>query len=98
MQIIKGIPIQVHSQYDSLEEYCKDYVVEELQPDRDTFPMYGAVISRKGNVYMFTAPSGTGKSTHISLWRKYLGEGVQSINGDKQFRFVSDTEVRAYGP
>lgn len=25
------IPIQVHSQYDSLKEYCKDYVVEESE-------------------------------------------------------------------
>ena len=164
------IPIQVQSQYDSLKEYCKDYVVEESEnrtsdagtsqmrkdyrqaeegskngleivitpddiererengqeeaeqkstasqyspeyletlvllrkiaeelPDRDTFLMHGAVISWKDNAYMFTAPSGTGKSTHISLWRKYLGEGVQSINGDKPFLSVSDTEVRAYG-
>ena len=25
------IPIQVHSQYNSLKEYCKDYVVEESE-------------------------------------------------------------------
>ncbi len=25
------IPIQVQSQYDSLKEYCKDYVVEESE-------------------------------------------------------------------
>lgn len=64
-------------------------IAEEL-PDRDTFLLHGAVIFWKGNACMFTVPSGTGKSTHISLWRKYLGEGVRSINGDKTF-FLSPT-------
>lgn len=33
--------------------------------------------------FLFTAPSGTGKSTHIKLWKKYLGNAVDIINGDK---------------
>ena len=33
--------------------------------------------------YIFTAPSGTGKSTHIKLWKKYLAGKVDIINGDK---------------
>lgn len=161
---LADIPIEVHSQYDSLKEYCKDYVagadgekkssevnlgqeehcrelmeiritradiekeqekvredavetesiepqysmqyletlallrkIAEELPDRDTFLMHGAVISWRGKAYMFTAPSGTGKSTHISLWKKYLGEDVQIINGDKPFIAVSETETRAYG-
>ena len=55
---------------------------------------------------MFTAPSGTGKSTHAALWKKYLGDDVEIINGDKPFIRVensgkaqkpTDTQVYAYG-
>lgn len=33
--------------------------------------------------YVFTAPSGTGKSTHTALWRKHFGDKVTMINDDK---------------
>lgn len=45
---------------------------------------------------MFTAPSGTGKSTHINLWKKYF-DGIEIINGDKQFIWVLEDQVWAYG-
>lgn len=61
------------------------------------FLMHGAVISWKENAYMFTAPSGTGKSTHIALWRKYMGADVQVINGDKPFLRIEKNQVRVYG-
>lgn len=38
-----------------------------------------------GEAYLFTAPSGTGKSTHASLWKKLLGERMTYINDDKPF-------------
>lgn len=38
----------------------------------------------KGQGFIFTAPSGVGKSTHAFLWQRLLGERrVQIINGDK---------------
>ena len=65
--------------------------VAEVLPEKDGFLMHGAVIQWKDKAYMFTAPSGTGKTTHIRLWRKYLGQGVSIINGDKPFiRIVDD--------
>lgn len=33
--------------------------------------------------YVFTAKSGTGKSTHTALWRKLFGDKVKMINDDK---------------
>ena len=47
--------------------------------------MHGAVIEYEGNGYMFSADSGTGKTTHILLWRKFLGDKVKIVNGDKPF-------------
>lgn len=52
--------------------------------------LHGATIEVDGSAYVFTAPSGTGKSTHIRLWRQYLGQRVHVINGDKPIVQVVD--------
>ncbi len=48
----------------------------------DTFLMHGAVVAVDGEAYMFTAESGTGKTTHIRKWLENLGEAYV-VNGDK---------------
>lgn len=57
----------------------------EIFPSYNRILMHGASIEYKGQAYLFTAPSGTGKSTHIRLWKKYLGDDVKIVNGDKPF-------------
>lgn len=62
------------------------------------FFMHCAVIEYHGKGYAFAAPSGTGKSTHIRLWRKKFGDAVHVINGDKPImRFDADGHLIAYG-
>lgn len=56
-----------------------------------------AAIEYKGKAYLFTAPSGTGKSTHIRLWKKLLGDDVKIINGDKPVIRVHNDEVLVHG-
>lgn len=49
-----------------------------------------------GQAYLFTALSGTGKSTHTALWRRRFGDRVTMINDDKPIiRFVGG-EYRVY--
>ena len=63
--------------------------------------MHAAVIEYEGKAYAFTAKSGTGKTTHISLWEKVYGDKVTIVNGDKPLirRREKDgkTEFIAYG-
>ena len=58
---------------------------------------HAAVIEMEGRGYAFTAPSGTGKSTHISLWRRAFGERVHIVNGDKPILREKDGVFTAYG-
>ena len=51
---------------------------------------HGASITFKDQGFLFTAPSGTGKSTHINLWKKYLGSRVDIVNGDKPILSVEN--------
>lgn len=71
--------------------------IADFMPEKDCFLMHGAVIAWKNQGYLFTAPSGTGKSTHLALWKKYLGDQAEVINGDKPFLKVTEDEVWVYG-
>ncbi len=61
------------------------------------FIFHSAVIEYKGKAYAFAARSGTGKSTHIRLWRKAFGDDVGIVNGDKPIFKFSGDELYAYG-
>ena len=61
----------------------------------DTFLMHGAVVAVGDKAWLFTAPSGTGKTTHISLWLNNI-PGSYVVNGDKPLIHVGD-ECTVYG-
>ncbi len=64
----------------------------------DAFFVHAAVVEVDGVAYAFSATSGTGKSTHISLWREYFPGQVTIINGDKPIvRRRGDGQFIAYG-
>lgn len=86
----------VHYSTNYLETLAILRKIAERLPFYQRFLMHGATISFEGKAYMFTAVSGTGKSTHIKLWKRFLGDKVQIVNGDKPFLQVND-EVRIYG-
>ena len=44
---------------------------------------HGPALFWKGRAWIFTAPSGTGKTTQILHWRKLLRRDTKIINGDK---------------
>lgn len=59
---------------------------------------HGSAICVDGRTYIFTAPSGTGKSTHSRLWREMLTDhDVAMVNDDKPFLKVEEGRVTAYG-
>ena len=69
----------------------------EKGPAVGRFLMHAAVLEYDGRAYAFTASSGTGKSTHLQLWHRTLGNAVQVVNGDKPLLYASDAGVMACG-
>ncbi len=57
------------------------------------FLLHSALIEYNGEGVAFAAKSGTGKTTHIKLWQKLLGDRVTVINGDKPIvRFFENSK------
>lgn len=94
--IKEGIPIRHFSDayLETLAVYRK--IAEHLL-SCDTLLFHGSVIAVDGEGYLFTAKSGTGKSTHTRLWREYFGERAIMVNDDKPLLHVTDSGVTAYG-
>ena len=80
-----------------LEETAVYRKIAEKMPDYDTFVFHGSVVAVDGQGYLFTAKSGTGKSTHTALWREYLGDKAVMVNDDKPILKITDSGVTAYG-
>lgn len=64
--------------------------------EQDTLLVHASVIRHDGKGYLFTAPSGTGKSTHTWLWHKYI-PGCDLMNDDNPVVRIVDGETRIYG-
>ncbi|WP_044974993.1 hypothetical protein [Ruminococcus sp. HUN007] len=92
----EGKPVPAYSDgvYESTAVYRK---IAEKMPDYDSFVFHGSVIAVDGEGYLFTAKSGTGKSTHTRLWREYFGEKAVMVNDDKPIIKVTDDGVTVYG-
>lgn len=60
--------------------------------------LHSSAIAVDGNAYLFSAPCGTGKSTHTQMWQKLLGEDkAVIINDDKPIIRKIDGVYYAYG-
>ena len=71
--------------------------IAEILIDYDTVLFHGSCICVENRGYLFTAKSGTGKSTHTRLWRELLGNSAVMINDDKPLLKITDNSVVAYG-
>jgi len=92
----EGLPAPDYSDA-LLEETAVYRKIAEQMPARDTFVFHGSCIAADGQAYLFTARSGTGKSTHTRLWRELLGDRAVMVNDDKPMLRVTEQGVTAFG-
>ena len=69
-----------------------DYII-----DKSGFFLHCSCLKYKEEAIIFTAPSGTGKSTHTALWRRHFGDEVTMINDDKPLVREKDGRFIIYG-
>lgn len=83
---------------DSCEYLGSGYSFYKQLVNFDGMMLHASAVVVDGKAYLFTAPCGTGKSTHTSNWRCILGdERVRMLNDDKPALRLIDGVWYAYG-
>ena len=93
---LEGIPIR-HFDDAYLETVDVQRKIAERLFAWDTLLFHGSVVAVDGEGYLFTAKSGTGKSTHTRLWREVFGDRAVMVNDDKPFLVMKEQGVLACG-
>lgn len=91
-----GQPLEA-STPQSLEVLVLCRRIADILPKYDRILFHGSSLAIDGNGVLFTAKSGTGKSTHTGLWRQVFGDRVKMINDDKPFLEVREDGVFVHG-
>ena len=68
---------------------------EHLVVEKSGFILHASYIEWNGKAILFTAPSGTGKSTQAELWHKYRKAGI--VNGDRAAVRIVEEKAFAAG-
>lgn len=93
---VENIDVSIYS--DSYLETLSIYrQIAENMLEYNTILFHGSVISVDGIGYLFTAKSGTGKSTHTRLWREHFGNRAIMVNDDKPLISVNNNTVTVHG-
>lgn len=71
------------------------YGLPHCLPQFGKLLLHCAYILYHGKAILFTAPSGTGKTTQAALWQRYCG--CEIINGDRAAVGLENGAVMAYG-
>ena len=93
---VEGIPFVKLSPVDYEQSALYRKLAERLL-EFDTLLFHGSAISVDGEAYLFTAASGTGKSTHTALWRQVFGDRAVMVNDDKPLLRMVDGKVQVCG-
>ena len=93
---LEGLPVRQLSD-ELLEITALQRKVTEALFAYDTLLFHGSVVAVDGEAYLFTAKSGTGKSTHTRFWRETFGDRAVMVNDDKPFLRITPDGVIACG-
>ena len=93
---MEGLSKKVFADY-VLERTALQRKIAEKFFEYDILLFHGSVIAIDGEAYLFTAPCGTGKSTHTRSWMTLFGDRAVMVNDDKPFLHISSSGVLAYG-
>lgn len=93
-----GIPPHIRER-SFLENNAVHAMLAEKMTGHGVLLRHGSALCIDGEAVIFTARSGTGKSTHSRLWREVFGNRVFMINDEKPFlRFEKDAVYACGSP
>lgn len=100
--VIRTDPVAAKKRYPTFSADDCEYMETSAQfydqlLDFDGMMLHASCVALDGEAYLFSAPSGTGKSTHAQLWLKKFGDRARILNDDKPALRWTDGECYVYG-
>lgn len=80
-----------------LETIAVQRKIAEVLFDYDILLLHGSVVAMDGQAYLFTAKSGTGKSTHTRLWKQVFDNRAVMVDDDKPFVRMEKDRAMVHG-
>ena len=97
----RGAPCRLFLPPDFAEDFCRQgHWLNYLPMERLLLPfgrviLHASAVDYQGKAFLFSAPSGGGKSTHAALWQAHYG--AQILNGDKVILYAGENGLMACG-
>jgi len=97
----RGSPCRILIPLSFADTFCRGgnwllYIpIAQMMMEYDRFFLHASAVIYRGKAYLFSAPSGGGKSTHAALWQQHFG--AKLLNGDKVLIEVRDGQCIAHG-
>lgn len=88
---------QPHLSLDDCEYLCTGGSFYRQLLSHNGLMLHSSAIVMDGFAYLFSAPCGTGKSTHTNMWRSAFGDAVVMLNDDKPALRKEEGRWYAYG-
>ncbi len=83
------------------DEFLENVSIQNVLSKRllefNVLALHGSALCMDGEAIIFTAPAGTGKSTHARFWRETFGDRVWMINDDKPMIRIENGKALVYG-
>ena len=83
------------------EKYLENSAIHAMLAEKlteyDVLLLHGSALCMDGEAVIFTAGSGTGKSTHSRMWRELFGDQVWMINDDKPLLRIGEESTLVFG-
>ena len=88
---------QPHLSLDDCEYLCTGGSFYRQLLLHEGLMLHASAIVMDGYAYLFSAPCGTGKSTHTGMWKQAFGESAVMLNDDKPALRKEGNRWYAYG-
>lgn len=86
---------QTFPKYEMNLMFLETLALEKIFLMQDSLVLHSSYVIYKDKAILFSAPSGTGKSTQADLWKKY--KGAEIINGDRSILKLTGNTVQSHG-
>jgi hypothetical protein len=88
---------QPHLSEEDCEYLCTGGSFYRQLVNFDGLLLHSSAVVVDGRAYLFSAPCGTGKSTHTKLWLKHFGDRATMLNDDKPALRITDEGIMCCG-